>query len=43
MTYKSFICEVEDGIATVRLNNPERISCLCGETAASLQPGLIGA
>jgi len=37
MTYRSFIYEIEDGIATVRLNDPERLNALTFETYAELE------
>ncbi len=32
MAYQSFIYEVADGIATVRLNNPEKLNALTFQT-----------
>jgi enoyl-CoA hydratase/carnithine racemase len=37
MTYRSLIYEVEDGIATVRLNDPERLNALTFETYGELE------
>jgi enoyl-CoA hydratase/carnithine racemase len=37
MAYQSFIYEVDDGIATVRLNDPERLNALTFETYAELE------
>jgi enoyl-CoA hydratase/carnithine racemase len=37
MSYQSFIYEVEEGIATVRLNDPERLNALTFETYAELE------
>jgi enoyl-CoA hydratase/carnithine racemase len=37
MAYQSFIYEVEEGIATVRLNDPERLNTLTFETYAELE------
>ena len=37
MNYKSFIYEVADGIATIRLNNPDRLNALTFETYAELE------
>jgi enoyl-CoA hydratase/carnithine racemase len=37
MAYQSFIYEVEEGIATVRLNDPERLNALTFETYAELE------
>jgi enoyl-CoA hydratase/carnithine racemase len=37
MAYQSFIYEVQDGIATVRLNDPERLNALTFETYAELE------
>jgi enoyl-CoA hydratase/carnithine racemase len=37
MTYRSFIYEIDDGIATVRLNDPERLNALTFETYAELE------
>jgi enoyl-CoA hydratase/carnithine racemase len=37
MTYRSLIYEVEDGVATVRLNDPERLNALTFETYAELE------
>ncbi len=37
MAYQSFIYEVEDGIATVRLNDPDRLNALTFETYAELE------
>lgn len=37
MSYKSFIYEVTDGIATIRLNDPERLNALTFETYAELE------
>lgn len=37
MAYRSFIYEVEDGIATVRLNNPEKLNALTFETYRELE------
>src|SRR3972149_1282261 len=37
MTYRSLIYEVDDGIATVRLNDPERLNALTFETYAELE------
>jgi len=37
MSYRSFVYEVEDGIATVRLNDPDRLNALTFETYAELE------
>jgi len=37
VNYKSFIYEVADGIATIRLNNPDRLNALTFETYAELE------
>ncbi len=37
MSYASFIYEVDDGIATIRLNDPERLNALTFETYAELE------
>lgn len=37
MTYRSFIYEVEDGIATVRLNDPDRLNALTFQTYEELE------
>ena len=37
MSYASFIYEVDDGIATIRLNDPERLNPLTFETYAELE------
>ena len=37
MTYKNFLYSVEDGIATIRLNDPERLNALTFETYAELE------
>jgi len=37
MAYQSFIYEVEDGIATVRLNNPEKLNALTFKTYEELE------
>lgn len=37
MTYKTFIYEVRDGIATIRLNDPDRLNALTFETYAELE------
>ncbi len=37
MAYQSFIFEVADGIATLRLNDPERLNALTVETYAELE------
>jgi enoyl-CoA hydratase/carnithine racemase len=37
MSYRSFVYEVDDGIATVRLNDPERLNALTFETYAELE------
>lgn len=37
MTYRSFIYEVEDGIATVRLNDPDRLNALTFQSYAELE------
>jgi enoyl-CoA hydratase/carnithine racemase len=37
MTYRSFIYEVDDGVATVRLNDPERLNALTFETYGELE------
>lgn len=37
MAYRSFIYEVQDGIATVRLNDPDRLNALTFETYAELE------
>jgi enoyl-CoA hydratase/carnithine racemase len=37
MAYRSFIYEVDDGIATVRLNDPERLNALTFETYGELE------
>ena len=36
MTYQSFIYEVSEGIATIRLNDPDRLNALTFETYAEL-------
>lgn len=37
MTYQSFIYEVEDGIATVRLNDPDKLNALTFQTYEELE------
>ena len=37
MNYASLIYEVADGIATVRLNDPDRLNALTFETYAELE------
>lgn len=37
MSYRSFVYEVDDGIATVRLNDPERLNALTFQTYAELE------
>lgn len=37
MSYRSFVYEVDDGIATVRLNDPDRLNALTFETYAELE------
>lgn len=37
MSYRSFFYEVDDGIATIRLNDPERLNALTFETYAELE------
>jgi enoyl-CoA hydratase/carnithine racemase len=37
MTYHTFIYELDDGIATIRLNDPERLNALTFETYAELE------
>ena len=37
MSYASFLYEVADGIATVRLNNPETLNALTFETYTELE------
>lgn len=37
MSYRSFVYEVSDGIATIRLNDPERLNALTFETYAELE------
>ena len=37
MTYQSFIYEVSEGIATIRLNDPDRLNALTFETYAELE------
>jgi enoyl-CoA hydratase/carnithine racemase len=37
MSYRTFLYEVSDGIATVRLNDPERLNALTFETYAELE------
>ena len=37
MAYNSFIFEVADGIATIRLNDPDRLNALTFETYAELE------
>src|SRR5688572_27328683 len=37
MKYESFVCDVSDGIATLRLNNPERLNALTFQTYAELE------
>ncbi|HBA39616.1 MAG TPA: enoyl-CoA hydratase, partial [Deltaproteobacteria bacterium] len=37
MTYRSLIYEVDDGIATVRLNDPERLNALTFQTYEELE------
>ena len=37
MGYRSFVYEVEEGIATVRLNDPDRLNALTFETYAELE------
>ena len=37
MAYGTFIYEVTDGIATVRLNDPDRLNALTFETYAELE------
>ena len=37
MSYTSFIYEVTDGVATIRLNDPGRLNALSFETYAELE------
>src|SRR5574341_1899503 len=37
MTYQSFVFEVENGIATLRLNDPERLNALTFQTYEELE------
>jgi enoyl-CoA hydratase/carnithine racemase len=37
MSYRSFVYEVADGVATIRLNDPERLNALTFETYAELE------
>jgi len=37
MSYKSFIYEVSDGIATIRLNDPARLNALTFQTYEELE------
>jgi enoyl-CoA hydratase/carnithine racemase len=37
MTYRSFIYEVDDGVATVRLNDPDRLNALTFESYGELE------
>jgi enoyl-CoA hydratase/carnithine racemase len=37
MAYRSFIYEVSDGVATIRLNDPDRLNALTFETYAELE------
>lgn len=37
MSYRSFVYEVDDGIATVRLNDPDRLNALTFQTYAELE------
>ena len=37
MSYRSFIYEVSDGVATIRLNDPDRLNALTFETYAELE------
>jgi enoyl-CoA hydratase/carnithine racemase len=37
MTYRSFIYELDDGVATIRLNDPERLNALTFETYGELE------
>ncbi|HKY07296.1 MAG TPA: enoyl-CoA hydratase family protein [Candidatus Binatia bacterium] len=37
MSYRSFVYSVDDGIATIRLNDPERLNALTFETYAELE------
>ena len=37
MTYESFHYEIDDGIATVRLNNPEKLNALTFQTYEELE------
>jgi len=37
MSFRSFVYEVDDGIATVRLNDPDRLNALTFETYAELE------
>src|SRR5690348_1207089 len=37
MSYETFIYEVEDGVATVRLNDPERLNALTFKTYEELE------
>src|SRR5687767_9397485 len=37
MAYKTFIYEVMDGIATIRLNDPDRLNALTFQTYAELE------
>jgi enoyl-CoA hydratase/carnithine racemase len=37
MVYRSFIYELADGIATIRLNDPARLNALTFETYAELE------
>lgn len=40
MTYRNFIYEVQDGIATVRLNDPERLNALTFESYGELEKAM---
>jgi len=37
MGYRSFVYEVDDGVATVRLNDPDRLNALTFQTYAELE------
>ena len=37
ITYQTFIYEVTDGVATIRLNDPDRLNALTFETYAELE------
>lgn len=43
MKYESFVYELSDGVATVRLNNPERLNALTFQTYGELEQFLIDA